>query len=135
MFLSLKSISSLDDQQMEAIQDLKKQLQELKEQVAILKQMLAKGGINDRPISFLEQNSSNPFSATTIIPFYLAQANTNASIRISTLAGSILKSIPVSGQGYQTVTITTDKLANGTYIYSLVAGNKVLDSKKMIVAR
>ncbi len=127
--------SAGDDQQSTEIQDLKKQLQELKEQVAILKQMLPKGGINDRPISFLEQNSSNPFSATTVIPFYLAQTNSNASIRISTLAGSIVKNIPVSGPGYQTVTITTDKLANGTYIYSLVAGNKILDSKKMIVAR
>jgi hypothetical protein len=112
------------------------EIKELKEQVAFLmKELTGKNLINGKTMAYLEQNSPNPFSSATIIRYYLPSIFATANLRITDLSGNVVKNIQVPGHGSQTITITANELTNGVYIYSLVTGNEVLDSKKMILTR
>ena len=50
------------------------------------------------------------------------------------LTGKQLTTFPIEQKGSSSLTITSEKLAAGIYIYSIVADGKVVDSKRMIVA-
>jgi hypothetical protein len=81
----------------------------------------------------LSQNEPNPFNGETTIKYKLP-ANTNkAVISIYDLSGKQIVSFPIEKDSSSTV-ITSEKLAAGIYIYSILADGKVLDSKRMIVA-
>lgn len=81
--------------------------------------------------NILFQNQPNPFSDHTSIHVWLNEDVSKAFIQISTLQGSVLRMIPVTGSG--DVTISVDSLASGSYFYSLIVDGMVVDSKKMVV--
>ena len=50
------------------------------------------------------------------------------------LTGKQIVTFPINDKGASSITITSEKLAAGIYIYSIVADGKIMDSKRMVVA-
>jgi hypothetical protein len=116
--------------------EYEQQINDLKDQVAFLfKELTQRCQQSGKPIAYLEQNAPNPFSSSTVIRYYLPSVFPSAELRITNLAGQTVKTISVPGRGYNSITIAANELSSGIYMYSLVAGNQVLDSKKMLLTR
>ncbi len=84
--------------------------------------------------SSLDQNVPNPFTNETIIKYNLSKEIGSASLMVYDLSGKQIASFPITEKGQASITITSEKLAAGMYIYSIVADGKLVDSKRMIVA-
>ena len=83
----------------------------------------------------LFQNTPNPFRMNTIIKYFLPVGIADASLRIYDMQGKQLKSIPVMQRGEGSVQIQGSELTAGMYLYALIADNKVVDTKQMILAK
>lgn len=81
----------------------------------------------------LEQNIPNPFSNETLVQYSLPAQIKSASMVVYDLTGKQLKSFPLEN-GSSSITITSESLSSGIYIYSIVADGKIMDSKRMVVA-
>lgn len=95
-------------------------------------------GINDlNPIETgfqMSQNEPNPFTHETVVKYTLPQTVSNAFMAVYDLTGKQITTYPIDQKGSSSITLTSEKLAAGIYIYSIVADGKVVDSKRMIVA-
>jgi hypothetical protein len=127
------------DQQSQINADLQKQLDEQKQLINSLSQK-ASGttGINsvgtiDSGFQML-QNEPNPFTLETVVKYTLPQTVSNAFMAVYDLTGKQIVTFPIQTKGSSSVTVTSEKLSAGIYIYSIVADGKVVDSKRMIVA-
>ncbi len=92
---------------------------------------------NKIPVQFyLNQNYPNPFNPSTTIKFGLTK-ETNVDLKVYNILGQEVMSL-INGKimkaGSYEVNFTASKLASGTYIYRLKAGNQVL-SKKMVLLK
>lgn len=121
---------------------IQSQQQQLDEQKALIDQLLQKTntstGINTANPGAnnysMSQNEPNPFNNETVIRYTLPQQVNAASLIVYDLTGKQIASFPVTEKGTSSITITSEKLAAGIYIYSIVADGKIVDSKRMIVA-
>lgn len=82
----------------------------------------------------LEQNAPNPFSDKTVIAYELPQNMTKAHIIITDLSGKNIKTIQLNDCCGE-ITLSAHDLAEGTFVYSLIANGKVLKTNKMVVAK
>lgn len=81
------------------------------------------------------QNEPNPFSGETVVKYTLPENIKTANMIVYDLSGKQIASLPISERGSSSITLTSEKLAAGIYIYSIVADNKIVDSKRMVVAQ
>ncbi len=81
----------------------------------------------------LEQNTPNPFQENTSIRYFLPEKAGKAQIVITDLQGNRIQSLDIGGSGFGEVTINGGSLAPGTYVYSLVIGGQLTDSKRMVL--
>ena len=131
----VKSVQELNEKQTELlniIRDQQEQIKELQADAGILNNSDILPVIDD---AVLFQNTPNPFTETTQIRMNLPVGTTNAQIIIFNLEGKHLKSYPIQGEGDVSVTIQANELEAGMYIYSLVANNKVVSTKQMILTK
>jgi len=92
------------------------------------------GGQGVSPI--LYQNSPNPFgTGGTKINYYLPEGSPDAAIVFYDNYGNELKEVPLTQTGNGTLNINPDNLSNGIYSYSLLVEGKIVDTKKMILAK
>jgi hypothetical protein len=82
----------------------------------------------------MQQNEPNPFTHETIVKYNLPEQTNNAYMAVYDLSGKQIASFPLTQKGNSSLTITSEKLSPGIYIYSIVTDGKVFDSKRMIVA-
>lgn len=82
----------------------------------------------------MEQNIPNPFNQKTLITYNLPLTFNSAYIAVYDLAGKQLTTQQLTQKGASSVVISSEKLAAGIYIYSIIADGKVMDSKRMIIA-
>jgi hypothetical protein len=106
-------------------------ISELQKKVGISTGLNEAGGTS----SFaMNQNEPNPFGSETVIKYSLPQTVAKANLVIYDLTGKQITSFPIEQKGSSSITVTSEKLAAGIYIYSIVADGKVVDTKRMIVA-
>jgi trimeric autotransporter adhesin len=74
----------------------------------------------------------NPFSSETLITFIIPDSH-NAYLQITNLNGLSVFSLPIAG-GSSNILVSSEKLSPGIYIYSIYANDKLLGSKRLIVA-
>ncbi len=79
----------------------------------------------------LSQNSPNPTNGFTTIDYSLPSTFTNVTMSVIDLKGQLIKEIKLT-DAKGSVSIDSNELANGTYIYSIKSNGKVLSSKKML---
>ena len=81
----------------------------------------------------LIQNTPNPFYVSTQIGYYLPSSINNASLYLYNLNGIQLKSYAIKQSGHGYITINGSELKAGMYIYTLIADNKEVGTKRMIL--
>lgn len=131
-------ISGIQEQQ-KTIETQQKQLDDQKAMIDQLSQKSSNTtGINSiNPVETgfqMSQNEPNPFTHETVVKYTLPQTISNAFMAVYDLTGKQITTFPINEKGSSSITITSEKLAAGIYIYSIVADGKVVDSKRMIVA-
>jgi Secretion system C-terminal sorting domain len=120
------------------IEDLQNQVQELR---SLLSSRLALSAAEQKQLSnesagWLGDIHPNPANNSTTIDYSLPSGVGAATCQIYALNGNIVTAISLpAAQGKSQVQVNTSQLAQGMYIYALVADGKVLDSKKLVVAR
>lgn len=115
------------------ITELETELSHLKAAFHELEDKVEKGLVNNSPS--LLQNYPNPYTEQTSIAYYLPKRTRNASILIFDGNGKEIGRAKLSKSGRGTITLANMSLPSGMYLYSLVVNGKVMDTKKMIVAR
>lgn len=136
------------------IQELQQVVEEQKEAIKTLQERLAKleagmaGGNGNAAASaaapaatemvlsnnHLGQSQPNPAAAAASIRYRLPAIAKNAQLTVTDISGKTIKQISLPA-GNGVVNIDASELANGTYIYNLVVDGKVMETKKMVVAR
>jgi hypothetical protein len=80
----------------------------------------------------LEQNAPNPFSATTVIGYYVPETVKQAELVIYNDRGIVVKRLNLPARGTGSVTLYTSGLQKGVYTYSIIADGHLADTKKLI---
>ncbi len=121
------------------MQEQQQQIEKLQQQVEYLTQnSSAATGINTtghaEPGFTLSQNRPNPFSHEAVIEYAIPSGISNAYIAVYDLAGKQMASFPIDQKERAAITITSEKLAAGVYIYSIIADGRLSASKRLVVA-
>ena len=83
----------------------------------------------------LGQNKPNPFGTSTTIEISIPEDVQTAFIYVYDLTGKKLQQIDIAARGKQAVTLNAATLADGMYLYSLIADGKVVETRRMIVEK
>ncbi len=81
----------------------------------------------------LYQNVPNPFNQTTEIRFFIPEQVKKASLVIYDLNGRELRKMDINDRNDSSIKIYGKELAAGMYIYTLIADDNEVDSKRMIL--
>ncbi len=82
---------------------------------------------------YLSQNDPNPFSSSTSISMNIPTSTSNAYLVIYDMTGKQLRQIEITGRGKTSVTLTSEGLTPGMYLYALIADGQVINTKRMIL--
>ncbi len=125
--------------------DFQKQLKEQQKQIDDLKAVLQANAktatvINQKNVSFeiakLEQNIPNPPAGNfTKINYNIPTGAVRAEMVIVDNAGRQIKQISLNTFGKGVLNVDTKSLTAGTYNYTLYINGKVIDTKKMVIAK
>ena len=124
----------------QAIKELKTELDDLKEAVASSGTRKVNAATNiatntlDEGWGSISQNTPNPFTGKSTVRVSVPDDASDAYIDILTLNGASVKRIPVSN-GLSEVSLSSFDFAPGTYLYTLVVNGKVSETRRMIVNR
>lgn len=124
----------------QAIKELKTELDDLKETVASSGTRKVNAATNiatntlDEGWGSISQNTPNPFTGQSTVRVSVPDDASDAYIDILTLNGASVKRIPVSN-GLSEVSLSSFEFAPGTYLYTLVVNGKVCETRRMIVNR
>jgi trimeric autotransporter adhesin len=133
-----QALKQSNDEQAKINELLKKDMAELRSMVLALKNNNVEGSIKITENSNeakLYQNAPNPFSKTTTIRYSIPANTRRAAISITSMDGIKIKSFELNSKGGQTLDISGGQLNAGTYIYTLLVDDVVVDSKKMILTK
>ena len=83
----------------------------------------------------VSQNEPNPFTETTTIKLSIPKKTQTAALIIYDMSGKQIKQINISERSKTSVNITSEGLAAGMYLYSLIADGKVISTKRMILTK
>lgn len=140
-YLSIDYISLIPSL-VEALQEQQAQIDELTEKSktskknarsADLSKNESNGALADATETVLYQNRPNPFSESTEINIALADTKLPAYLYVYDMQGVQKKKYLVKGKGNTSVVIRGSELSAGMYMYALVVGDEVMDTKKMIL--
>ena len=87
----------------------------------------------DADQAMLLQNRPNPYSGETIIPYFLPKDFNNANMLITNTNGQIIKRINLEKSGKGELTLRTEGLNSGQYLYSLIVDGRKIQTRKMVV--
>ncbi len=89
----------------------------------------------DEAILSLSQNNPNPFSTSTSIEVSMPEQIKTAVLFIYDMSGKQIKRIDIINRGISHISVTSEGLSEGMYLYSLIADGKVVGTKKMILVK
>ena len=124
----------------QAIKELKTELDDLKETVAASGTRKVNAATNiatntlDEGWGSISQNTPNPFTGQSTVRVSVPDDASDAYVDILTLNGASVKRIPVSN-GLSEVSLSSFEFVPGTYLYTLVVNGKVSETRRMIVNR
>ncbi|GAA4276688.1 T9SS type A sorting domain-containing protein [Aquimarina mytili] len=123
----IADLVSENQSQQTQIDDLLRRLEALEQNI------VSQTPLNKSNTPILYQNIPNPFNGTAIIKYYLPEGITNASIVFSDMVGKVFSTIALKQTGDGELYINSDGLSSGTYFYTLYAGSRKIDTKKMVI--
>lgn len=94
----------------------------------------SEGGTSD--VDVLYQSIPNPTDNEAMINYYLKQDYSDAKLSIATAEGKVLQTIVLENKkGNHGIKVSLGELASGTYFYTLTAGNRVIDTKRLQILK
>lgn len=90
---------------------------------------------NTNETGYLKQNVPNPFDNMTRIEFVVKQMKSFAYIMITDLNGKEIKRYSINSTATKNINFDAQNLPSGLYVYTLIVDGKVVDSKKMALAK
>ena len=123
----------MNNQQLEN-ETLRNELDDLR---ALVEQLLDKQDQqHDTPITLnqvpaLQQNEPNPTTGMTRVGYFLPEGK-SGELRINSITGQELQRIPLPTVGAGHIDLQTRNLPAGTYTYSLIVDDQLIDTKRMI---
>jgi len=87
--------------------------------------VLLKGGAS------LGQNYPNPFNQETVIEYFVPEFQNSAEIQFYDTSGKVIKIVNIA-EGKGKISVRSNELPNGNYMYSLVLDGTVKETKRMI---
>jgi hypothetical protein len=126
-----------------AVQEIKKekdaQIESLQARINKLEQLLnsqaVSSSVESDAAARLWQNKPNPTDGTTQIRYRIPRQASQAQIKLYSLKGEELKSFPISQRGEGQLSLDTDTLPEGIYLYRLLIDGKPIDAKKLLLNR
>lgn len=128
---TIDSLQQTLAQQQEVLSSVLSQLQEIKECCS-----RESGGNTIAPQSNpaqLFKAVPNPTSGAAAIYYYVPQTSKVAKIQLTSTSGQILQTIAIGNFGYDSAPVQVGNLAGGTYLYSLIVDDQLIDTKKLDV--
>lgn len=117
-----------------AIQEQQTTIAEMAKNIEELKNGQSTGFItNEIEQVKLFQNVPNPFNEQTVIRYSLPRSTGAAFIAVYDLSGKQLMTVPLTEKGDASVTIQANTLSAGMFVYSIIADNKLIDTKRMVI--
>lgn len=89
----------------------------------------------DEAILSLSQNKPNPFSSSTSIEVSVPEYVKTAALFVFDMSGKQIKRIDITERGISHVSVTSEGLTEGMFLYSLIVDGKVAGTKKMILVK
>jgi len=135
---AVQELSDQDEAQSAVIASLQQQVEQLQGMVDMLMKAYNLTSINNVSAfngTSLDQNYPNPVNQSTVIPYTLPTSFNSAKIILIDTTGKILKQMPLSNPGKNTVKVETSSFPTGMYYYSLFVNDTLIDTKKMIVTK
>lgn len=115
------------------LQDQQRQIEELKE---MIKQLTTANNIKTGLSNvILEQNIPNPLDKFTTIHYSIPAGSKNAQLIIADISGKMIKQVQLGSSAKGNVSFDATGLSNGSYTYSIIIDGKLIDTKKMLVAK
>jgi len=125
----------------QAINELKGEIEEMRaDSEATTKKAMqpaTDNGNSDEKLLLLSlgQNKPNPFSNSTMIEVCIPEDVQKAFIYVYDLQGKKVEQVDVTARGKQNIQLTSARLTDGMYLYSLIADGKVVETRRMIVEK
>ncbi len=91
-------------------------------------------GLENAEPALLKAAFPNPASTVVTIPYTLPQNVTQAELKLYGISGNLVKTFTID-HSFDTVTVPTQDLSVGTYLYRIESGKYRSDSFKLIVNR
>ena len=84
----------------------------------------------------LSQNYPNPFNPSTVIKYSLDRKEL-VSLKILNVNGQIVRTVVDEFKipGNYSINLKSDNLSSGIYYYQLKVGNKIIDTKSMVLVK
>lgn len=77
----------------------------------------------------------NPFNENTEITFYLPQSVISAMLCVYDMNGKQLSQDIITERGNSIFVVSASEYGAGMYLYSLIADNQLIDTKRMILTK
>lgn len=120
----------------QAVQELSAEVETLKDVAMAKKVVIGDKNSNDEAIeAVLYQNNPNPFSVDTRIEYQLPQTTKNATLYVYNMNGLQVAEYPISAFGNGHIVVYAGALDAGMYLYSLIADDEIVDTKRMILTK
>ena len=141
------SESSIKYMLVNAVKEQQDKIETLEQELADMKEMMQavlsgqNTDINRQDIqlngssAYLEQNQPNPFNSNTLIKYHVPTDATNAVVNIFDASGQLIHSQRIAQMGAGQIQIKAGTIAAGTYSYSLIVNDRVLDTKRMVIVK
>lgn len=117
------------------MKDLNERITELEDEAQTTQKKVGISGIGIDAQTALYQNVPNPFDSETVIGFYISRDVKDAFLYIYDMNGVQIEKFSITNRGEASITIKGKSLQAGMYLYSLIADNKVIDTKRMILTK
>jgi cyclophilin family peptidyl-prolyl cis-trans isomerase len=120
----------------EAFKEQNLLINSLKAELVQLRGLISMANIvdkNSNGSAIILQNSPNPFYGETKISFSIPSDSKQSDLFIYDMQGLMIKKIAINTIGEGVLTINSNELKSGMYLYSLVVDGKEIGTKRMIV--
>lgn len=81
----------------------------------------------------LAQNYPNPFINSTEIKINIPNDAQTALLYIYDISGHQIRQININSRGKTSVSLTSERLSSGIYLYSLIIDGQLIDTKRMVL--
>jgi trimeric autotransporter adhesin len=134
-FMLVNAVKELKTEFQDQMEQKNIQIQELQKQLVDLRKQLGLSEPADTGTEYLGQNYPNPYTRSTIIPYFVPDASASAELKIYSIAGQEVYSLQIMEKGKGEIEISNPALSAGNYIYHLLIDGKSVAHKRMALTK